>query len=357
VSIRIQQTLTSLRSRGVARTLTRIWRTVAREKTWTVPVSERVWLSRNGFKPISYVIYDFGNKSVSERKEYLSDAGLLELGVVNGQRGWFLKNKLVFHRMIDLSPKRLSAPHLVALVHRGEIIQAAPPNSSISVEDLKCLGRDFFLKPLTSAKGDRVRRARLADIEPIIAGLNSKDDYLVVQTIEQAEYSRQIFPNSFNTVRAMAMRAPRSREIFVPCAVHRFGSIDTIPLDSWSRGGLSCNIDVESGSIGVGIRHPSCTRGRLVKYDKHPDTGAQLDGVSIPNWREALQLLTELMELFPDIEFVGWDLLATDGGWRVIEGNPQMHINLLQAHRGLLSDDRVRQFISYHCPGIKSSLG
>ena len=69
----------------------------------------------------------------------------------------------------------------------------------------------------------------------------------------------------------------------------------------------------------------------------------------IPNWPRLLDDVAELMSIFPDLEFVGWDMLPVEDGWCVIEGNPLMDVDLLQVHGGLLADDRVREFVEYHC--------
>jgi hypothetical protein len=65
----------------------------------------------------------------------------------------------------------------------------------------------------------------------------------------------------------------------------------------------------------------------------------------------------ELMGIFPDLEFAAWDMLPVDDGWCVIEGNDTMGVDVLQVHGGLLADDRIRQFMAYHCPAALSAAG
>ena len=55
-----------------------------------------------------------------------------------------------------------------------------------------------------------------------------------------------------------------------------------------------------------------------------------------------------LMEVFPDLEYAAWDLLPTDDGWCVIEGNDTMDVDLLQVHGGLMARASVRQFVEHH---------
>lgn len=46
--------------------------------------------------------------------------------------------------------------------------------------------------------------------------------------------------------------------------------------------------------------------------------------------------------------YVGWDIIVTDDGYKIIEGNNYSDVNLLQIHRPLLADPRVRRFYLYH---------
>jgi hypothetical protein len=146
------------------------------------------------------------------------------------------------------------------------------------------------------------------------------------------------------------MRDPLTREVFVPAAVHRFGARGTEPVDNWSRGGLSCEINIDTGMLGKGLRHPSRTGGRMVPYRAHPDTGTIIEGQVVPHWADLIAGVNELMGLFPEFDYVAWDMLATPGGWVVIEGNDAMGVDVLQVHRGLLADPRVRHFVAHHCP-------
>ena len=151
------------------------------------------------------------------------------------------------------------------------------------------------------------------------------------------------------------MRRPLSREVFIPFAVHRFGTRDTAPLDNFSKGGLSCAIDVILGDSAQVL----CTRTRtnltLSWHRSHPETGQTIEGVVIPHWQKLLEAVTQLMDIFPDLEFVGWDMLPIKDGWCVIEGNAYMDIDLLQAHGGMLADDRVKEIfrvplpLEHHC--------
>lgn len=343
MSIRANQVLHVLRTYGAVEALKRANRALVRERA-DVPFRERLWLWRHQFKPISYILYGFADKSEEQRLEYLADIALTKMRRINRGPNWFLESKLIFYRMISIAGIR--GPELVATVRGGHMVEASPPYREIRPDDLAERGDDFFIKPFSGGRGVGVRRVRADQLTSMV--FDPRRPFLIVKTIRQAEYSRNIFEHAFNTIRAVALRQPGTREVFVPCAVHRFGSVKTAPLDSFSKGGLSCEIDLDSGRLGRGIRHPSETGGVLLKYTHHPDSAALLEGVRIPDWSGAVNLVHDLMNLLPEIEFAGWDLLPTDEGWAVIEGNITMGIDVLQVHRGLLSDPQVKEFARYH---------
>lgn len=53
----------------------------------------------------------------------------------------------------------------------------------------------------------------------------------------------------------------------------------------------------------------------------HPDTGMKFCGYQIERWKEVLSLGEILSAVIPDVRYVGWDLVLTDNGWIVLEGN------------------------------------
>ena len=319
---------------------------------------ERLWLSRNKFQAASYALYQFAGKDARARASYLSDGQADLLHRVNAKApAEFLRNKLVFHRVLEKTAVRVKYPTLRGVIRRQRLTAAKPPYRVTSLEAILKDTEAVVVKPIGGYRGHGVHFVTNKDegidhdIGKLIPSATTPghDEMIIVDRIEQADYSAEISPVSSNTVRVVCMRRPLTREVFIPVAVHRFGTRRTAPLDNFSKGGLSCAIDLETGRLGPGVMHPSKTKGHLQFAKCHPDTGVRIDGTLIPNWPRLLDDVTELMSIFPDLEFVGWDMLPVENGWCVIEGNPLMDIDLLQVHGGLLADDRVREFVEYHC--------
>jgi hypothetical protein len=139
---------------------------------------------------------------------------------------------------------------------------------------------------------------------------------------------------------------PDTGEAFVATAVHRFGNKDSIPVDNWSRGGLSSRIDLETGELGPGATYPR--HGEVIFHDDHPDTGTRIRGVCIPGWSQLKHRLLDMAQAWSFIPYVGWDIIVADDDTWLLEGNNYSDVNLLQVHGPLLRDPRVRRFYRYH---------
>ncbi len=83
-------------------------------------------------------------------------------------------------------------------------------------------------------------------------------------------------------------------------------------------------------------------------YSYHPDTKQQIEGVHIPGWKSMTACLLAVLTQIPCLKYVGWDIIMTDDGFVLLEGNNCSDVNLLQVHRPLLADSRVRAFYEHH---------
>lgn len=176
----------------------------------------------------------------------------------------------------------------------------------------------------------------------LAALLERTDRGIVTEYCEQAAYLEEIYPGSPNTLRVLVVD-PEGAEAFVPIAAQRLGTSRTGGLDNFTRGGLSAEVDVESGELGPGVEYRE--EGAVASHERHPDTGARIAGAAVPSWDAIRDRLLEITASFPGLRYVGWDVLATGPGeFVLVEGNSYPDPDVLQVHRPLLADPRVRQF-------------
>lgn len=106
----------------------------------------------------------------------------------------------------------------------------------------------------------------------------------------------------------------------------------------WRDGNMLAGLDFATGRVkqvtsGVGFDMKNVTR--------HPDTGAELIGLAVPNWDEMKATVVEGAKVLRHFAIIGWDVAATDRGPVIVEANETPDVSLVQIadRRGLWSKE------------------
>jgi hypothetical protein len=195
------------------------------------------------------------------------------------------------------------------------------------------------LKPMTGSGGKGVRVVSPREVEAMVAG--SGTALLVQERVTQHPALRRINPRSLNTLRVLAVRLPAGAVL--AAATHRWGTARSGAVDNVGSGGVVSGVDLATGRLGPAVRLTQ--DGRRLEFDRHPDTDAQIGGVLVPHWPAVRELTVQLMDSFPELDHVGWDLAVSDRGPRVIEGNGTTPALVsMQVHGSFLHDPEVRDY-------------
>lgn len=322
-----------------------------------LPVHRRIALLLRGYNSYCHALYDLDGKE--SRGLYVTEwQRAVRSKKPNRGYALVLDDKLLFWLVVG----RYSAHVLPILgqVERGYLHEFGPDEQAerrVALADyLDRLDRPVVFKPLDLSHGlgvffcERRDGGFLVDGEPsdldtITARLSARP-YLVVPEVEAAAYSRAICAQTSNTLRVMTMYDAAAGAGFVARAVHRFGVRATRPVDSWAQGGLSAPIDLATGRLGKACAFP--LRSRVTWHTAHPETGAPIEGVAVVNWGRIAAHLRELATRVRFLPYIAWDVIATDDGFTIIEGNARPDIRVVQAHGPLLADPRVAAFYRAH---------
>lgn len=314
---------------------------------------------RLGFFGPSYTLYELETR---DPRDYLSDYEvLLRFPAVNDPFNPNVRNKLALSRALSLYGFR--TPDVHGLLDRG-LVRALDGSAATApvmewLERRLGIGERFVVKPAAEGQGRGImfvsRDASgfsvngVAAPRAVLAGLlEPLRAYLVTEFIQQAPYAAAIYPDVANTVRVLTVWDLETSRPFIAAAAHRFGTARGGPTDNFHSGwgGLSAAIDLETGVLGpAAMLSPE---GRLVRPDRHPDTGAPIAGVRVERWRETVETLLAIAARFPDTPSVGWDLVVARDGPCILEGNSPPQVAVWQVHRPLLTDPRVRSFYTAH---------
>ena len=225
-------------------------------------------------------------------------------------------------------------PEVVAENVNGRLIYYAEPHDFDAL--LEARG-ELVIKPRGGKKGGGVRIVRPGDADR----LPGNGEFASAKVVQHA-YSAAIYPASVNTVRVLTAWDYDASDFFVAGASHRFGTASSSCVDNWSAGGVSSGIDIETGRLGPAMRAPAFDH-RRTWLTRHPDTGAQIEGVEVARFHQMARELIEVCRGFP-VSLVGWDVVITPDAWTILESNRRPGFIGLQMFKPLLADPRTRSF-------------
>ena len=234
-----------------------------------------------------------------------------------------------------------------------------------SVEDLRReINRhsleEFVLKPAGGAKGTGItvivarRGAKFVSgeereydfqgiydlmMEHFRSGLpHHREGVLLQERIVQHPQLAKVHPYCTNTIRVMTF-LNSSGEVEVLGCIIKFGRGKTM-VDNVDKGAIMCNID-SSGAIGpLVINSPA----KIEYLQNHPDSGAQVAGVKLPFYDEAIATARTAQMRLPQLRTLGFDIAITPAGPVIIEGNAWWGIlPQVIARRGFITDGVRRE--------------
>ena len=137
---------------------------------------------------------------------------------------------------------------------------------------------------------------------------------LIVQSGQFARFN----PSSVNTVRFMTALYPDGEAKIIATFI-KIGREGRCVDNAGAGGNVDVCVDVESGEIKYAIEYNGWRK--IASIEKHPDSGAQLNGVVIENWEELKAEVIRYQQAMPWCKAAGWDIAVTQEGAVVIEVN------------------------------------
>lgn len=124
-----------------------------------------------------------------------------------------------------------------------------------------------------------------------------------------------------------------------------FGANRTV--DNLHAGGIGALVDVASGRLSKASNLGS--DARLGWFSQHPDSGAQIEGKTVPCWEEAKALAVAAHAHFNDRVVIGWDIAVLDDGPIFVEGNGNPDLDILQRFMPVgFREHRFAEFLAHH---------
>lgn len=201
---------------------------------------------------------------------------------------------------------------------------------------------DLFIKPITGRGGTGAEIVRFRDGEyhladgralsgiALVAALLEKSrarDLLVQPRLVNHPALADINMGALSTVRIVTATGTDGRGRVIAAAL-RVPSTAGSAVDNFHAGGIAAAVDIETGRLGkatdLGIRPD--TRWHSV----HPVTGAAIEGLVVPDWRQMVALAETAHSRIADRIVLGWDIASLPDGPCIVEANAYPDLDICQ---------------------------
>lgn len=326
-----------------------------------MPFVPRLQMWKKGFFSAAWFRYEFYQGGASY--DYITDyqENLRASRINREMDNVYVDNKILFPLFFG---KFAPVVENYAFINNNRII---PQHASFHIDSVEKVielissGTSVVVKPAGGSRGGAVNKIRFDEEKGVLwnNGKIGKDELgqrirnldfnIICPWVEQALYAQKLYPNTTNTIRVLTMIDPQTNEPFIAHAVQRIGTKHSYPVDNFAVGGLSCEINTESGEISAGS-YIIPTESKKQWHETHPETEAPIAGVVVPGWQEISKKILEVADAVSYLKIIGWDLIALDNHEKfvLLEGNNAPCFKVHQLHGGLLRDERVKRFMKFH---------
>jgi hypothetical protein len=334
---------------------------------------------RGHFFPEEYFLYRFGTVGVSYEHmlRFLPEKNFIhQVRWALNDANWSLitHNKWVFH----IHYKAMGVPVSKVLGYyekgtgstvsgaplRGEgdllaFLHGARPPSLVIKPVGGIQGKGVFVAKHLHYDGDRIECTGLDGtrfgIEKVLAHLATAHGvrtdtgtelvtypgYLLEERAEDHAFCREINPYTASVMRIVTFCRPDG-EVEFDFAVIRFGRKD-LQVANWDAGGLNVSIDLKTGVLGYGVIKPKHGGGW---HKVHPDSKVPFVGRTVPMWNDVLEACRRAAQHSLGLRSIGWDVILTDSGPCIIEGNADWALPIMQVHSTGYLTTEIRQRLS-----------
>ena len=99
-------------------------------------------------------------------------------------------------------------------------------------------------------------------------------------------------------------------------------------------GNLLARVDLESGRLYAARGSARKDWPAMDVFTHHPETGAPIEGVTLPEWDGIVHLALTAQESLPLLKSTGWDIACTPDGPVLVEANASYSVDILQVAYG-----------------------
>lgn len=277
-----------------------------------------------GFSADEYFAFQLADKTIQERKQYISDQYRTKLAI-------YLNDYFPMEIFLD----KYKTYQYYQDAYKRDVICVFSEKDWDSFSAFYDNHSSFIKKRVDLARGNSVE---LISKDPtaekkkeLFQSIISSGKCVLEEVIDQAEPLAVFHPASVNTVRMITIW--KDGKLDIPYCILRTGRGSAV-IDNASAGGISAAIDPKTGVISTDGMDE---RNHI--YAKHPDSDVVFKGYAIPEWDTLLDYIKEIVARYPGVVYVGWDLAYSKRGWCLVEGNHAPQVEARQVLCGGMKEE------------------
>lgn len=153
------------------------------------------------------------------------------------------------------------------------------------------------------------------DRQSMIVFMEKSDYQLVEEFLVQHPELNRLSPSGVNTVRIFTQLDEQGDVNILGCRLRI--SVNS-PVDNMAAGNIAATINDVTGRLEGTAVYSDITKPQLAN---HPITNVEIAGFQVPFWKETLEMAKKAAQQHPQNRSVGWDIVITENGPGLIEGN------------------------------------
>jgi hypothetical protein len=257
---------------------------------------------------LEYFQFHFYQLPASERKTYAGTGYMYEYQLIMNPKDKrnILDDKRLFYKAYKNH-----------VLHSVASLEELKGNEALADKILQNPAGKLVLKVSDGKCGAQVVVRNCAGLTPtsLVSSMEKEGYDLAEVYIRQHPDIMRLAPTAVNTIRIFTQLNERDEVELLGC---RFRISVNSPVDNMAAGNLAAPVDDISGIVtGPGVYSDITKSPEPV----HPVTGVPIVGFQVPFWSETIAMIKTAAREHPENRSIGWDIVITEQGPGLIEGN------------------------------------
>lgn len=322
-----------------------------------VSLPKKLWAYRRGFLSERIRLYGLTGKNY---RSYVSDFAYWRLHPINGPYSKWIDDKLTMRQVLstysDYMPKyfyHLQNGRVLPLVDHP--FPEASSHSEESIIQLLRTEHNLIAKPCAAERGRGFHKLsvreptaqtlfvdhRQVSVKELTHVLKDMQNYIITECVTPHADIRRLCPSTSNPVRLIVVNDPPAGPTIVWAHV-KFGVKESGAVETLAAGAVFCPVALANGELLEPVRYVD---GELTQSSVHPDTNVSISGC-IPHWDLVKGTLIRIGRSFPQLRYIGYDVIVTDSAFKVIEMNSQPSLVFPQLCTPLMENHHFRRLLA-----------